>query len=78
TSDPWLYSADYVHPMAAYNAHHDTGAKTILGGKTIPAHGSARTDLTIALDTIFRHPNVGPFISRQLIQRLVTSNPSPA
>jgi len=40
--------------------------------------GTARSDLTFALDNIFHHPNVGPFIGKQLIQRLVTSNPSPA
>ncbi len=40
--------------------------------------GKAEADLKIALDTLFNHPNVGPFIGRQLIQRLVTSNPSPA
>ncbi len=40
--------------------------------------GDARSELTAALNNIFNHPNVGPFISRQLIQRLVTSNPSPA
>ena len=46
---------------------------------TIPAQGSPNPegDLKIALDTLFNHPNVGPFIGRQLIQRLVTSNPSP-
>jgi hypothetical protein len=40
--------------------------------------GTAASDLAFALDNIFNHPNVGPFISKQLIQRLVTSNPSPA
>ena len=47
---------------------------------TIPAQTKADTDgdLKIALDTLFNHPNVGPFIGKQLIQRLVTSNPSPA
>ncbi len=69
----------YVKPMIAYNAYHSTSAKTFLG-TTIAASGTADTagDVKTALDALFNHPNVGPFISRQLIQRLVTSNPSPA
>jgi uncharacterized protein (DUF1800 family) len=65
-------------PMIAYPAFHATTAKTFLG-TTIPASTVANPsgDLKIALDTLFNHPNTGPFISRQLIQRLVTSNPSP-
>ncbi|NBP25836.1 MAG: DUF1800 family protein, partial [Proteobacteria bacterium] len=43
----------------------------------IPANGTGTDDLRILLDTLCSHPNVGPFLSRQLIQRLVTSNPSP-
>jgi uncharacterized protein (DUF1800 family)/ribosomal protein L35AE/L33A len=76
--DAWIYDVDLLHPMVAYANHHDTGAKTIIGGVQIPAGGTAASDMKIALDTLFNHPNVGPFISRQLIQRLVTSNPSPA
>jgi uncharacterized protein (DUF1800 family) len=64
-------------PMAAVASRHETGAKTFLG-TTIPAGGSAASDLKAALDVLFAHPNVGPFIGRQLIQRLVSSNPSPA
>jgi uncharacterized protein (DUF1800 family) len=48
------------------------------GNGVLADGGTAYSDLTFALDNIFNHPNVGPFISRQLIQRLVTSNPSPA
>jgi uncharacterized protein (DUF1800 family) len=68
-----------VRSMIPYPAYHSTSAKSFLG-VTIPASGSADPsgDLKIALDTLFNHPNVGPFISKQLIQRLVTSNPSPA
>jgi uncharacterized protein (DUF1800 family) len=73
----WEYDLDYLHPMAPYEAHHDTDAKTIIGGVAIPAGGTCESDLKIALDTLFQHPNVGPFVGRQLIQRLVTSNPSP-
>jgi uncharacterized protein (DUF1800 family) len=68
--------------MQAYPPQHDTGAKKVLAYPgavltTIPAGQSPDRDLDDALDNIFRHPNVAPFISRQLIQRLVTSNPSP-
>ncbi len=65
-------------PMQAFAQYHSTEEKRFLG-VTIPAqttidpHGSLR----VALDTLANHPNVGPFIGRQLIQRLVTSNPSP-
>jgi len=69
--------AYYLAPMALFPAQHDTDAKTLLG-TAIPAGQSAQNDLKAALDIIFNHPNVGPFIGRQLIQHLVTSNPSPA
>jgi uncharacterized protein (DUF1800 family) len=64
-------------PMINIASHHQTDAKTILNGVVVPANQTAAQDLKVALDTIFNHPNVGPFICRQLIQRLVTSNPSP-
>jgi uncharacterized protein (DUF1800 family) len=62
---------------------HDTGAKTLLNGVTVAACSGtnatcAQSDLTAGLNNIFNHPNVGPFIGKQLIQHLVTSNPSPA
>lgn len=67
-----------VRPMIAYNNFHSTSAKTFLG-KTIPAGSNdAKAELKIALDVIFNHPNVGPFMAHRLIQRFVTSNPSPA
>jgi len=56
---------------------HETGAKTFLG-LTIPAGTDATESLRLALDRLFEHPNVGPFFAQQMIQRLVTSNPSPA
>src|SRR2546423_4195338 len=64
-------------PMINLATHHQTDAKTILNGVVLPANQTAAQDLKTTLDTIFNHPNVGPFICRQLIQRLVTSNPSP-
>lgn len=69
---------NYRQPMQAFTNHHDTGAKLLLDGVTLPAGRSQSQDLHDALDVLFNHPNVGPFVSRELIQRLVTSNPSPA
>ena len=68
-----------VRPMIPYAAFHSTSAKAFLG-VSIPASSTVDSagDLKVALDTLFNHPNVGPFIGKQLIQRLVTSNPSPA
>ncbi len=68
--------------MKNYPGQHSTAEKKLFAGKpwglTIPANGTPEADLRMALDALFNHPNVGPFIGRQLIQRLVTSNPSPA
>jgi len=68
----------YEGPMVPYELNHDTTAKALLNGTVIPAGGTANGDLNAALDNIFNHANVGPFIGKQLIQHLVTSNPSPA
>mgnify|MGYP000952183501 CR=1 FL=1 len=64
-------------PLEAWATHHSTGEKVLLNGARLPANQTPQKDLKDALDNIFNHPNVGPFIARQLIQRLVTSNPSP-
>jgi len=69
--------AYYIGPMVAYEPNHDTTSKTLLNGLVLPAGQTAETDLKAALDDIFNHPNVGPFVGKQLIQHLVTSNPSP-
>ncbi len=76
--------APWQQPMQPVEAYHDslntkqllvyTGAA--LPGGVLPAGGSAQADLDAALANIVRHPNVGPFIARRLIQNLVTSNPS--
>ena len=76
--DDWKGDADHTKPLKAFEEYHDTSEKTLLGGAKSPANQTAREDLRFALDNIFQHPNVAPFISAQLIQRLVTSNPSPA
>lgn len=76
----WVEAADRNYrPMQAYPNYHSTSEKSFLG-ITIPAQSVAdpKASLKIALDALFLHPNVGPFIGKQLIQRLVTSNPSPA
>jgi hypothetical protein len=70
--------------MVAVDSNHDTTAKQLLvypgvsGGGMLSAGGTAAQDLQGALANVFNHPNVGPFVSRELIQHLVTSNPSPA
>jgi uncharacterized protein (DUF1800 family) len=66
----------YSGPMLPYSAHYDKGSKLLLNGTTLPAGGDIQADLDAALQNIFNHPNVGPFICKQLIQKLVTSNPS--
>lgn len=71
-------SLDYLRPMAPFADFHDTGPKKLLNGTVLAAGGTAEQDLEAALDNVFAHPNVGPFVARLLIQRLVTSNPSPA
>ena len=70
--------AYYVAPMAPYPNGHDTNAKVLLEDFSVPAGQSIEKDLQDAIRNIFMHRNVGPFIGKQLIQRLVTSNPSPA
>jgi len=68
--------------MKNYAAFHSLQEKRLFAGKpwtvTIPAGTPGPQSLKMALDALHMHPNTGPFISRQLIQRLVTSNPSPA
>jgi uncharacterized protein (DUF1800 family) len=75
---------NYRDPMVPRGGTtHDVGAKTLLNGGSIASCTGtnatcAQSDLTAGLNNIFNHPNVGPFIGRQMIQHLVTSNPSPA
>ena len=68
----------YGASMVAIDAHHDTTSKTLVSGAVLPAGQTATQDLDGALTDIFNNPNVPPFVCRQLIQQLVTSNPSPA
>lgn len=69
---------NYSSPMVAVQSNHDTGSKLIVDSRVIPAGQTALKDLNDALDQLFLHPNAGPFIGRQLIQKLVNGNPSPA
>ncbi|MFN0185950.1 MAG: DUF1800 family protein [Aquabacterium sp.] len=68
----------WTQPMQAWTMHHDAGAKTLLDGRVLPPGQTPQQDMRDALDNIFQHPNVGPFIAVRLIQRLVTSNPGAA
>ena len=70
--------AVFRQPMRMFDEFHEPGAKTLLRGEVLPAGLSGMEDIEGAVDNLFGHPNVGPFIGRQLIQRLVSSNPSPA
>jgi uncharacterized protein (DUF1800 family) len=75
--------ANQILPMQAFAEQHDAGSKRMLTytgaiRTSVPAGQTMAQDLRDALDNIAGHPNVAPFISKQLIQKLVTSNPSPA
>ena len=82
----WWPPEDWNQPMRMWDEYHDLAPKTLLNGVTLPARvasvpdkGTAgMADIDGAIDCLFQHPNMGPFLGRQLIQRLVTSNPSPA
>lgn len=75
----WTESgASEILPMKSFANYHDSGAKVLFGDKTIDANKTPEQDIDAALDILFAHDNLAPFISKQLIQRLVTSNPSPA
>lgn len=68
---------NYRDSMKAFEDFHDLSSQVLLNGEVMPANLNAADGLKFALDNIFNHPNVGPFISKQLIKKLVTSNPSP-
>lgn len=70
--------AYYFGQMFSVDAEHDKTAKTIFGNVTIPAGQTAQQDLDALLDAFMAQPTMAPFISRQLIEHLVTSNPSSA
>jgi uncharacterized protein (DUF1800 family) len=80
------YDGDFTSPMKGWDEFHDLGPKTLLLGGTTPLRvaspGNTGTatmaDVDALISNLFNHPNVGPFLGKQLIQRLVTSNPSAA
>ncbi len=73
-----LSGIDYSQLLVAVESEHDTGSKTLFGTTIIPASGTTTQDRDLALDAIFAHPNLPPFVSRILIQKLVKSSPTPA
>jgi uncharacterized protein (DUF1800 family) len=80
-----LWPRDFTKPMKMWDQYHDCTAKTLLRGLQLPARTpspgnqglAGMADVQAAVSNLFQHPNVGPFIGRQLIQRFVTSNPTP-
>jgi uncharacterized protein (DUF1800 family) len=74
------YWGEYINSgnMIPFPSEHDSGSKQLLNGATAPAGMTPQQDLDFALDNIFSHSNIGPFVATQLIQHLVKSNPSPA
>ncbi|MBA3506277.1 MAG: DUF1800 family protein [Betaproteobacteria bacterium] len=76
--NPSYYAAAMVpYPIGAATGH-DTNAKTLLNGVVLAANQPIQQDIDAAVRNVFVHPNTGPFFGKQLIQRLVTGNPSPA
>ncbi len=73
-----IYDFAYAAKPMYFTASRHSDLQASFLDVTIPANTPGGTALTTALDTLFNHPNVGPFFGRQMIQRLVTSNPSPA
>ena len=69
---------EFLSPMQMFDAEHEPGEKRLLNDVVVPAGQAGMQDIDAAIDNLFNHPNAGPFIGKQLIQRLVTSNPSPA
>jgi len=74
----WTNPINYEGTMVSFPAHHEAGSKLLLDGFVVPAGQAPAQDLKVALDQVFNHPNVGPFVATRLIEHLVTSNPSPA
>jgi len=72
-----IWEIDLTYPMQMFEWQHEQGTKTLLNGQVVPAGQTGLEDINDALDNLFNHPNVGPFIGRLLIQRLVKSNPTP-
>ena len=72
------YEDAVYYPMAMYEEWHEPGEKHLLNGMVVPAGQTGLEDFEMAMDNLYQHPNVGPFISKALIQFYVSANPSPA
>ncbi len=73
-----MYDEDDPETMYIDEEQHEHGIKVILKNDTVPAGQTGLEDIADAIEIIFNHPNVGPFVSHKLIQRMIKSNPSPA
>ena len=74
----WKNDAYFFGDMVPFEEHHEPSAKTLLGGQILPPSQTAAQDLNAALDNIFKHANLAPFVATRLIQHLAVGNPSPA
>ena len=73
-----MYATDRTVPMNMYDEWHEPGPKVLFGGAyTIPSGQTGMQDIEDAIDYLFQHENVGPFLASRIIQRLIKSNPSP-
>jgi uncharacterized protein (DUF1800 family) len=75
--DSGIWGGDLTVPMVMWENYHEPGPKYLLNGINVPAGQTGMQDVNAAIDCLFNHPNVGPFMAKKLIQFLVTSNPSP-
>lgn len=73
----WRNPSYFGGPMEPIQSHHDVGAKELMNGFILPAGQTAQEDLNQAIQHVFQHPNVGPFVATRLIRHFVSSNPSP-
>jgi uncharacterized protein (DUF1800 family) len=87
SADSFYWSPErYTAPMRMWDEFHDVTPKTLLNGVKLPGRiatnpdtgAAGMADVNAAVDMLFNHPSCPPFICKQLIQRLVTSNPTPA
>ncbi len=69
---------DITVPMIMHEEYHEQSEKVLVDGTVLPAGQPGMEDIQMALDVLFNHPNVGPFVARRLIQQMVKSNPTPA
>jgi len=68
----------YEYPMMPVQSNHDVGSKTLFNGFVVPANMNASAELDLVINHLYSHANVAPFISKQMIQKLVSGDPSPA